>query len=917
MADHSRPQPSSSSAPTTNTTSTTRTTPAAAPPGASYPASTSSTAPLPQHQHQHIPPTTTHRRGASQSSDEGRHSLKSSSSISGPRRSSTKALSPHRDGSSRNSVGASSSSAAAMQRSASPSEQPTKYTKTGRISKAKKGLKVHLCEACGKSYTRAEHLRRHQQNHSDSTLQCDWPGCGKTFHRTDLLERHRERHQDPSQHGDDETRRSSVASRDSFMSGGAVTPAPPATQPGPRPVDAQSYPVASSGMESAMPASTSSAPNMKYHSTQSFARTEAPIGAVDLIHTGSIFNDYRWNSPPPEYPVGNSDYASPGHVTQYPNDFAYVPHPYPAYRPRTLSNASFMEAWAQPAAPRSPASAASTQPFYWLDVDRADQSHTSFSGSSGVPSYATSDTSIYNYAAEHQQMQPSSYFSTSTTASYRSFDDLDTEEYRLLFPPQPLGIPSIDPQQMIEHLDKYWQAFHPHFPIKHRPTFVISSEKPLCLAAMMAMGAQYSSVVGARAESRMLHERCLKALAKREHEGLPTNARICDMQAVFLIEILSQFRGKRASNSLSATFQGMFRSLAADHSSHPTVSVDSLVPLPPHSDDIPLSRQWTAWIAASEKIRLLTACAILEAQVNTLLVRQVAETTVSGLSLPRPAPLAAWDAPQWTWRGMLPRLSDLSLRKSGQQAAVASADGEILDEFQAAQAIWMHNGPDDADDSLDSNISSKATRLAIHGIRLASSTPLRALLAVAGETWVFSEKVRSDEHAVAKESVKQWTNSLNDPSAINSPQQARVALEEALAALRLGADTSTVDACSALPPGAEIIFFYASLVLWAAVAAISYSRSPFTLTPPLMPPSAQQQNADAAVFAIRTFLAEEATRSVATIDIFLQTWRDGIEAVLDWVCEALSGPEAPGELIGGCVRVTEGLRRKGWAIAWF
>lgn len=475
---------------------------------------------------------------------------------------------------------------------------------------------------------------------------------------------------------------------------------------------------------------------------------------------------------------------------------------------------------------------------------------------------------------------------------------------------------------MIEHLDKYWQAFHPHFPIKHRPTFVFNAEKPLCLAAMVAIGAQYSGVVGARAESRMLHEKCLKALAKREHEGLPTTGRICDMQAIFLIELLSQFRGKRASNSLSATFQGMFRSLAADHSSHPTASVDSLVPLPPHSDDLTLSRQWTAWIGASEKIRLLTACAILEAQARTLLVRQVAdtqvtETTVSGLSLPAPAPLAAWDASQWTWREMLPRLSGPSLRKAGADATAAPADGETLDEFQAAQAVWIHNSRDDVLDSLTSNISSKAARLAIHGIRLASSTPLRALLAVAGETWVFSEKVRSDEHAAAKETVKHWANSLNDPSALDRPQHARAALEEALAVLRLAADTTTVDACSALPPGAELIFFYASLVLWATVAAASSSRAHFTLTPPLIHPLPHHQNADDAVLAVRAFLAEEATRFVDTIDTFLQTWRDGVEAILDWACEALSGSEAPGELIGGCVRVTEGLKRKGWAAAWF
>jgi hypothetical protein len=61
-------------------------------------------------------------------------------------------------------------------------------TKTGRISKAKKGLKVHSCE-CGKSYTRAEHLRRHQKNHtSDDVVQCNL--CGRTFYRRDLLERH-------------------------------------------------------------------------------------------------------------------------------------------------------------------------------------------------------------------------------------------------------------------------------------------------------------------------------------------------------------------------------------------------------------------------------------------------------------------------------------------------------------------------------------------------------------------------------------------------------------------------------------------------------------------------------------------------------------------------------------------------------
>lgn len=262
---------------------------------------------------------------------------------------------------------------------------------------------------------------------------------------------------------------------------------------------------------------------------------------------------------------------------------------------------------------------------------------------------------------------------------------------------------------------------------------------------------------------------------------------------------------------------------------------------------------------------------------------------------------------------MLPRLSTLSFG-----ASTAPADSEPLDNFQAAQAIWTPNSGDYALDSLrSSSRSSRATRLAVHGIRLASSTPLRALLAVAGETWVFSEKVRSDEHVVAKETLKRWTNTINDTSIADEEQQARTALEEALSVLRLATDTNTVDANSALAPGAELVLFYASLVLWATVAAAPVSRTPFNLTPPIHPLHHQHQNADDAVRAVCAFLAEEAASSVDTIDTLLQTWREGAEAVLHWACEALSGSEAPGELIGGCVRVTEGVRRKGWAAAWF
>jgi hypothetical protein len=70
-----------------------------------------------------------------------------------------------------------------------------RLTKTGRRSKVVKGMPVYHCE-CGKTYTRAEHLRRHQQNHKAGAFECNVLGCGRAFYREDLLGRHKTKHND-------------------------------------------------------------------------------------------------------------------------------------------------------------------------------------------------------------------------------------------------------------------------------------------------------------------------------------------------------------------------------------------------------------------------------------------------------------------------------------------------------------------------------------------------------------------------------------------------------------------------------------------------------------------------------------------------------------------------------------------------
>ncbi|KAF7593058.1 hypothetical protein BBP40_012075 [Aspergillus hancockii] len=92
-----------------------------------------------------------------------------------------------------------------MRRTSAQAEIPLPITytpTTHRISKAKKGKRVHACEypGCNKVFTRAEHRRRHELNHNPEALfRCVYPGCKKAFHRPDLLARHVERHELESQ----------------------------------------------------------------------------------------------------------------------------------------------------------------------------------------------------------------------------------------------------------------------------------------------------------------------------------------------------------------------------------------------------------------------------------------------------------------------------------------------------------------------------------------------------------------------------------------------------------------------------------------------------------------------------------------------------------------------------------------------
>ncbi|OAA53260.1 Zinc finger, C2H2-type/integrase, DNA-binding protein [Cordyceps fumosorosea ARSEF 2679] len=55
-------------------------------------------------------------------------------------------------------------------------------TITGRVLWFRRGDLIHTCAQCFKTFTRAEHLRRHLPVHTAPSLACDVSGCGKLFH---------------------------------------------------------------------------------------------------------------------------------------------------------------------------------------------------------------------------------------------------------------------------------------------------------------------------------------------------------------------------------------------------------------------------------------------------------------------------------------------------------------------------------------------------------------------------------------------------------------------------------------------------------------------------------------------------------------------------------------------------------------
>lgn len=161
---------------------------------------------------------------------------------------------------------------------------------TRKRRRSRKGLdKKFECpqEGCGKSYSRAEHLYRHQLNHTPKQIYyCTFGDCKRHFVRQDLRNRHMDRHT---------AKGSALSRKDSLNSQGIPN-----------------VPVGSISPESNRPGSGFP----KVHGTGSAASPYTPISAT-----------------PPTYPHGASQQGADGFNAQE-NGYPRNPHQSPSGHPR-------------------------------------------------------------------------------------------------------------------------------------------------------------------------------------------------------------------------------------------------------------------------------------------------------------------------------------------------------------------------------------------------------------------------------------------------------------------------------------------------------------------------------------------------------------------------------------------------------
>ena len=337
-------------------------------------------------------------------------------------------------------------------------------------------------------------------------------------------------------------------------------------------------------------------------------------------------------------------------------------------------------------------------------------------------------------------------------------------------------------------LEHYWKLFHPTFPIIHKPSFLPNSPPPLLLSALMAIGSFYDTRPDAQQYSIALAEIATKLLRDRK-EKITETSRNADLQTVLLLEILEKYTARIAKPNPSSQFRALYASL---HKSRQLSTQDPLTlfkSLKGKFSDKELHRTRDFWRKAEEKRRVLFACAILDRQQGEFFAQRptvvshgtqrVSNNTLASLNMPCDESL--WEVvSNKEWATKAAQIVPQKLNHAIQQYESVS-DGSI--SFFHHQIITVNSSSsqriDRPSNPEDNRIAVSKIALSQHAYQLAAHTPIHALLVVVGESWHIGKQVQQEKtYDQAKVAVKRWLD-------IRETQDHFTALFHAIELLRL------------------------------------------------------------------------------------------------------------------------------------
>ncbi|KAI0179191.1 hypothetical protein GGR52DRAFT_295974 [Hypoxylon sp. FL1284] len=745
---------------------------------------------------------------------------------------------------------------------------PVKLTPiTGRVSRAKKGVPVHTCDICNppKTFTRAEHLRRHQLSHKNPEFPCAYPGCEKAFHRADLLARHAQRHEQDDKAsrgtGGDRSRPTSAVSLEdgiymshnpSSMGGGsvsgAVMPGAPdmsqsGTYPGNLPPYHQSMddPSSSSGQTPMSPYSDrresyqspsnapsqghnnyTLSPNVPIISNQPPSLEDSPVAdAIDLDfpRTSPPFTTYMDpaagmpsdlpsltipdnNLPPGLMHAGHdgspwpssaseSNYSTPseiGHRRNIPREYD-SPTPdwpntgfYPGPSQRMHSPGAGLEAIAtsapffgtafSPTAPTLDHSLGLPMPFSDDTTSFVENPHQ-YHPYSSVRSPTPPTISL--------SAQPAETLVTLAAPSVRDAASMGCRQKGSTVLLGPLGGPAFLSANTLsphvrnavpKYLDVYWKRFDALFPLVHRKSTKTAADEVL-RCAMAAVGTQFLQGKEDRIRGNELHEFARKEVNLCAQWTLPI------MQAILLCEFYARFRGRSVQRNPSEPFQSLYSRMA-----------ESPIPDNLSSTYSTHDGNWNAWIDIESRRRLRAACFVLDVHTSVYYQQHLLQQfPISTHPIPLIRPTGdLWEAqsPE-AWEALGSRLNGTEPASLSGESPTSEqvANAPPLDRavFLASEALRLprRSSPPILDLSVevDETYTERISRLfpgsAVGNTYLALHyTPLHDLLAVSGETWLFSKKVASRQ--IFQQHKRRFQLWLGSPQATTAARFAAKAL---------------------------------------------------------------------------------------------------------------------------------------------